>query len=440
MHPPHDHNDCLRNEAYANNLARGIQTNSQPDSIWQIRGYRSLFTSYSISVTGQWFDSIAIMVIFAYVWQSSPIYLGFIPFALALPQVLFSQLVAPLTRRFNKLRIMAFADILTACFTIGLFFSPHPWFALLFLALRSTVNVVHFPIQQELVRQLVPEPLRLKAVTWNGLVSQGAKIIVPFVGGLFLTIVAPQTLLLLNAVAFVISAFILFSIQHLFQDQMKKTLSPSTKPIFKELRAGWTTLFSHPVLVVLFSLLVVGLFCVQFVDSQFPILFRELAPTEPQRLTWVISAIGIGAVTIIFILNKFKQMNHFFAWISLAQALIAVAFIGFSFLQPSSPLFFFLGLGFICGIGTGISITTINYAIQTIPADEDVATIAGISQSLSSLVIIVAPLTGGFLTSILGVQVMFGLSGLFLIISMILPLFLNIKKTSKSPSHPQQIR
>jgi len=257
---------------------------------------------------------------------------------------------------------------------------------------------------------------------------------------LFLTIVAPQTLLLLNAVAFLVSACILFSIQHLFNDHSLQTLSPSTKPIFKELRAGWKTLFSHPVLVVLFSLLVVGLFCVQFVDSQFPILFRELAPTEPQLLTWVISAIGIGAVTIIVILNKFKQMGHFLVWISAAQALIAFSFIGFSFLHPESSTVLFLGLGFICGIGTGISITTINYAIQTIPADDDVATIAGISQSLSSLVIIIAPLAGGFLTSMLGVQVMFGLSGLFLIVSMILPLIFKIKKTSKSPSHPQQIR
>ncbi|WP_144559793.1 MFS transporter [Shouchella miscanthi] len=427
--PPKDRLDQLYQEAETHQLGQQLKREHPPQTIWGIRGYPALFTSYSISVIGQWFDSIALMVLFAYIWQSSPIYLGLIPVALALPQVIFSQFVTSLVKRFQKIRLMVFADCLTACFTIGLFFSPTPWLALILLSLRSTANVVHFPIQQSLVRELVPEHLRLKAVSWNGLVSQGAKIIVPFLGGLFLTVLTPQTLLLLNAAAFLISAAILFSIQHLISPAFMTTLTAfSRTSFFEEWKSGWLALFTHPLLLSLVSLSLIGLFCIQFVDSQFPILFREIAPTNPQHLTLVISAIGFGAVTIITIFNRLKKLTHLLFWISTSLALIALSFIGFSQIQAHHPIILFLVIGFICGIGTGLSITTLNYAIQTIPRDEEVASIASISQSLTSLVVIVAPPTGAVLTQAVGVQTMFALSGIVLIICLSLPALLKGKK------------
>lgn len=266
-------------------------------------------------------------------------------------------------------------------------------------------------------------------MSWNGLVSQGAKIIVPFLGGLFLTVLTPQTLLLLNAAAFLISAAILFSIQHLISPAFMTTLTAfSRTSFFEEWKSGWLALFTHPLLLSLVSLSLIGLFCIQFVDSQFPILFREIAPTNPQHLTLVISAIGFGAVTIITIFNRLKKLTHLLFWISTSLALIALSFIGFSQIQAHHPIILFLVIGFICGIGTGLSITTLNYAIQTIPRDEEVASIASISQSLTSLVVIVAPPTGAVLTQAVGVQTMFALSGIVLIICLSLPALLKGKK------------
>ncbi|RQW18534.1 MFS transporter [Bacillus sp. C1-1] len=424
--PPKDRLDRLYKEAETHQLDKSLKREQHPKTIWGIRGYPALFTSYSISVIGQWFDSIALMVLFAYIWQSSPIYLGLIPVALALPHVLFSQFVTNLLKRFHKIRLMAFADCLTACFTIGLFFSPTPWLALILLSLRSTANVVHYPIQQSLVRELIPEHLRLKAVSWNGLVSQGAKIIVPFLGGLFLTVLAPQTLLLLNAAAFLISAAILFSIQQLVPST-NTTKTYAKTSFYEQWKSGWLALFSYPLLLSLFSLSLIGIFCIQFVDSQFPILFREIS-TDPQSLTIVISAIGFGAVTIMSILNRLKKLTHLLFWISLSLVLIALSFIGFSQIQAHHSAYFLLVLGFICGVGTGLSITTINYAIQTIPRDEEVASIASISQSLTSLVVIVAPPTGAILTQVVGVQTMFALSGIVLIICLSLPVLVKVKQ------------
>lgn len=74
--PPKDRLDQLYQEAETHQLGQQLKREHPPQTIWGIRGYPALFTSYSISVIGQWFDSIALMVLFAYIWQSSPIYLA----------------------------------------------------------------------------------------------------------------------------------------------------------------------------------------------------------------------------------------------------------------------------------------------------------------------------------------------------------------------------
>jgi MFS transporter, DHA3 family, macrolide efflux protein len=54
-------------------------------TIWKNKIFVRLFGSYSISMLGHWFDMVAIMVLFGYVWQADPLLLAFIPIAYALP-------------------------------------------------------------------------------------------------------------------------------------------------------------------------------------------------------------------------------------------------------------------------------------------------------------------------------------------------------------------
>src|SRR5690625_2199811 len=124
-------------------------------SIWKNRTYVMLFSSYAISAFGRFFDMLAVMLMFSYVWQSEPWMIALIPVVYPFPHAFFSQFACVWIDRGKKVRIMLLADLLTAVFTITLIFISNPCVMLGIILVRSGVTVVHFPAQQALVRQVV---------------------------------------------------------------------------------------------------------------------------------------------------------------------------------------------------------------------------------------------------------------------------------------------
>lgn len=416
----------LRKEARLYHLSRQLtQKTERPNSIWEVSGFPKLFASYSISIIGQWFDMVAIMIVFGYIWNADPFLIALIPVAYAAPQALFSQFAGVIAERTNKIKLMAIADLCTVLLTISLFFTATPVAALLILTLRGTVNVIHFPAQQSLIRQLVPDELRLKAVTWTGGINQAAKIFAPFIGGALLTFMNPQSLLLINACAFFISACLLLSMIRQINGAINNepsTTKANQLSFFQQWRIGWKSVLTSPVLLLTISLSLLGFSIIQLVDAQFPVLFRELAPAEPQIVGWVISSIGAGAITIMMILNRLGELKQIGLWLGLALLFIGISFSGIGLLNVHFHLFLPLLFGYIAGIGTGITMVVSNFVIQTTPKPNDVSTVAGIFQTLTSFSVFLAPLLGAALIHALGIQTVFILCGFLLIVVGFLPI------------------
>ena len=151
-------------------------------SIWNNKMYLLLFSSYTISTLGKFFDILAVMLMFSYVWQAEPWLISLNPVAYAVPYALFSQFSGIFVDRGKKVKIILVADLLTAVCTISMMFTFNLWMMLGIIFVRATISTVHFPAQQALVKQVVHEDLLMKAVTLNGTVNQLSKVIGPFVG------------------------------------------------------------------------------------------------------------------------------------------------------------------------------------------------------------------------------------------------------------------
>jgi MFS transporter, DHA3 family, macrolide efflux protein len=85
------------------------------------------------------------------------------------------------------------------------------------------------PAQQGLIKQVVEERLILKAVSYNGTVNQLSKVIGLFIGGSLAAAVSPRLCILINAVAFFVSALIFWRIakhcdRHAHEDGTKEAL------------------------------------------------------------------------------------------------------------------------------------------------------------------------------------------------------------------------
>ncbi|UOQ46874.1 MFS transporter [Gracilibacillus caseinilyticus] len=382
-------------------------------SIWKNKMFLRLFSSYSVSMLGRWFDMVAILILFSYVWEANPFIIALIPVAYALPHAFLSQFSGVLADRFNKVKLMLTADIATAILTLILFFAPNPAIALPVLLLRATVTVIHFPAQQALIKSVVEEKLIVKAVTLNGSVDQLTKIIGPFLGGGLASAFSPKLCILFNAIAYGVSALILVSI-------LKKDLSSIHSNLAQKLsfwqswREGWSTVLNSRILIVsiIFSLL--AFIAIQMVDAQIAVLFREIAPSRPELIGWLMASAGAGAFVMLVMMNRLDKVHSYGFIFGGSVLFIGAGFGGVGFLYVGVPNYIPASCGFIAGLGVGLFSVGSNYVIQKESTSTNIGCVSGIFSSLTSLMVLVAPLAGGMLVSLINVETVFQAVGISL--------------------------
>ena len=152
------------------------------------------------------------------------------------------------------------------------------------------------------------------------------------------------------------------------------------------------------------------------VDAQFVTLFSEVFPNKPGFTGWAISAVGIGSLLMIILLNRLKKISKFGWFFGTGSLLIGVMTCGFGFLLNYNFLALAIVLSFIGGIGNGLTFTAINYLIQSEPPKEAIGRVTSIIDSLMSILFIAGPLIGGLLITQFGVLITFKTIGLGLTI------------------------
>ncbi|MFA1822658.1 MFS transporter [Virgibacillus oceani] len=388
-------------------------------SIWKNRTYVMLFSSYTISTFGRFFDVLAVMLIFSYVWQSEPWVIALIPVVYALPQALFSQFAGVWIDRGKKVRIMLLADLLTAVFTITLIFISNPWVMLGIILVRSGITVVHFPAQQALVRQVVHPDLIIKAVTLNGTVNQLSKIIGPFLGASIAAAFSPRLSFAVYAFALLVSVCILLFVRHVDADESAVTLEGGmveNDSFWKTWGNGWGIILRSKVLLASFSFSLIAFTSIQLVDAQFVVLTRELFPDNPSLLGWLMSAVGLGAVGIILFINRLKGIRRYGWFLGSSIFLIGAGLLAMGMLSPGENIWCIIGPALVIGIGTGIFSVVFSYILQMESPDGKVGQMSGMYNSLTGIFLVLAPIAGGFLVQWFGVFHIFQVIGLVTLI------------------------
>lgn len=353
-----------------------------------------MFTAYSISTLGDWFDMIAIFVLMAYTWHADPFLVGLVPITFALPGILFSSFAGVLADRWRKVPIMMSVSLVSGVLTILLVFVNNIYLVFLILLLRSTVGLFQEPAEQALTRAVVGEDLLLKATSYNQLMNQIAKIGGPILGGVIISFLSAKLCLAINAVSFIASGLILLTlltIRVADKDDQEQQDKQSFHDSWKE---GWKYIYKNK---VIFWTMIIGIsatMVIQLVDSQFAVLFRVIAPNRPSLIGWAMASVGLGAVLSISRLNKLKELNY--GWmIGMGSFLLGVGFAGIGMLEHGFHSLVAVILGIIAGIGNGMWMVTFNFVLQNESPKKMVGRVFGIVNVMMSVVLIIAPLSGG---------------------------------------------
>lgn len=373
-------------------------------SLLKNKVYVRMYSAYATATFGDWFDTLAILVLVGYRWQASPLMLALIPVSIALPGILLGSIAGVAADRLNKLKLMRMCDLLTALLTILVLFAPSMVWLLPLLALRAAISTFNVPAQQSMTRNIVREDQLLQATSLNGIVSQGSKIAGPLLGGLALSVLTPQWCILINACLRGCSYLLLLTVKksEVGQVNLDKCSEEDRVPLRTMWKEGWGFMLRSRLLLntMLFGL--VGAMAIQMIDFQFTSLFRVLAPSNESMLGWLVAAAGSGAVFIIMVMNKMKREIGYGWKLGTGYVLLGISVGGLGLLPPGVSSIPVLALGFVLGLGNGIFIITFNYCLQKETPPHMTGRVFGIQSTILSGVMIGAPLLGGLLVQTAG--------------------------------------
>lgn len=392
-------------------------------SIWRNGNFIKFFSANTLANLGNWFDFVGVLILFRYTWKADPMLIALIPIMYAIPSILLGQFAGVFADRRNKRKILIYSNWFRAVLTLLLVFTTTPWLAFPILFLRNTAGVISLPAQQGLMRNIVDEKNILQAITINGSLFQLVKVIGPLIGGSVAGIFSPNISILLNAIAFMISGILLARIK-VQEIETSVEIEVTQSGFIGSWKEGWQIVLNSKILLASIVFGIFSVLTIQMIDAQIVTLFSEVFPNKPGFTGWAISAIGIGSLFVVILLNKLKKISKFGWFFGTGSLLIGIMTVGFGFLSDYNFIVLTIFLSIIGGIGNGLTFTAVNYIIQTEPPEEAIGRVTGIIDSLMSILFIVGPLLGGLLITHLGVLTAFktiglalsviGMSGIFL--------------------------
>ena len=175
-----------------------------------------------------WFGTLASvcgfqMLMFAQGWLTyeltgSPLYLGYVAVASAVPSIALNLFGGVFADRLDKRKLIFYTQILTATliFTLAfltLFEVVRVWHIIALAFAAGAVNAFDQPARQALYPHLIDRRVIMSAVALNSAVWQGTRIVAPMIAGIIIGLIGTATAIFVAGAGFVIMAIVILTLR-----------------------------------------------------------------------------------------------------------------------------------------------------------------------------------------------------------------------------------
>jgi MFS family permease len=394
-------------------VSKNIIQSSQIFSSFESRNYRFFFTGQSISLLGSWMQTIA-MSWLIYRLTGSKFLLGFVAFTNQIPSFFLSPITGVFTDRFDRRKIMLWAQItymLQALLLTFLVFTNlvQIWHIISLSVLFGLVTAFDTPARHALVVDLIDSPNNLgNAIALNSAMYNGARLIGPAIAGIVIAAVGEGICFLLNSLSYVAIILALYKIQSTKNEQ--KTSENSIKQEFTE---GLKYTFGFiPFRILLLLLAVVSMIGAPF-TTLMPAFAREILNGGSDTYGFLMSATGAGALTGAIYLASRKTVIGMGKIIAMNTILFGLSMLAISF---TKELWISMAISYITGFCVIATVACINTLIQTL-ADENKR---GRVMSFYAMALLgmnpIGSLIAGIMATGIGISYTLSLSGVIIIL------------------------
>lgn len=383
----------------------------------------------TVSGIGNWITMMAVfaMVVFnreGTIVQSSAIFLaGLVPTLIASP------IAGWLSDRYDRKRLMIISEILSGIVTTVLIFTQSLSLIYLTLALQAITISIMAPARQAAVPDLVEKTQLSQANAFLQQLSGLTKIFAPMFAGMLLTVLTPNSAIILDILSFFISALLLSTLPALRPHRLSKVeQEQSTKD-----NGVLSVLRNSTSLRLLFLSMFIGIFVIIGFDVLSPIFIRDVLAGNEQFFGLAIGSIGLGTVIASLVLmlrkNKRDPWKDFSTGLLLLTIIPAIMGLTMNLKNLQIAEFIILIACLIGGVGNGFITIQVSTLLQLITPPNLLGRISGVFQATA-----VSGQLGGLLLTPLLIPVLISMQHYFYIsaaVILLLFVFVTINYHSK---------
>ncbi|MCI0477541.1 MAG: MFS transporter [Anaerolineales bacterium] len=360
------------------------------------RNYRLWFFGQLTSLSGTWMQNVA-QPWLVYDLTKSPLYLGIVSFASAIPTLTFSLWAGVIIDRTPKRRIMLITQIAMMCTAFFLAADVflgwvQPWHIVILALINGTAQAFDAPTRQSFTIEMVGREDLMNAIALNSAMFNSARILGPTIAGIVLALVGPAGCFFLNGISFlaVIGALLMMEMPRFIP-------KPRTDSPLMQLREGLSYIRHHETIRSLITLAAVSNLFAMGYSALIPAFARdvfdprnEIASAQnalafsPMLQTWVgafgqnlarseirqsllMTFVGMGALAGALVLAALGNFQRKGMLLTAGNLFFPMMVLCLAF---SQSFFLALFILFLAGLGFMVQNGTVNTLIQMIVPDE----------------------------------------------------------------------
>ena len=300
----------------------------EPGSLWSYKGYRFFWFSNSIFVLGASAFPIALAVAVLDAGGTATS-LGLILGARILSGVVFAPFAGVWADRLPRRNVMIGADLFRSALVVSMIFFSAPSMPHILLGLAvffmGVGDAFGAAAAGAIIPSLVPDEKLPAANVARNIVTKGASIVGPGIGGASVLLIGARLTFIFTAVAFALGTYFLSKIQEDINGKEREQ-----EPFMVELREGLRTVRDIPWIGAMILMVSVQLMVVLAAETVLlPVISRrEFDSNAPFAMAAVAFSVGSIVSALICVKVKVKHEGYvsIFVWMFIIIAPLALAF------------------------------------------------------------------------------------------------------------------
>jgi MFS family permease len=345
------------------------------------RNFRYLWWGNVVSLLGDWFNLIASAALVTELTNSG-VAISYLFLVRFLPQFLFSPLAGVIADRYDRRKIMIASDLLRAVTVLGFLLirsADQLWLFYLLTAIQFMLSALFVPARSAALANVVEQKdlvtaNALDSFTWSTMLALGA-----FLGGVIASLFGNQTAFVIDALTFVLSAWLISGMLLPKRERMAVLQSGSWLEFVEGLRYLWLV----PVLLVISLVKAAGssvygainVLEISYANQVYPLSNTTLGQwlsiddggTATLGLIYVVSGLGTGLGPLLMRRWLGDATKRLLIGISIGFLFTAIGIIMLGLVTTLSA---FLISTFIRTIGTGTVWVFSSALLQTLTPDK----------------------------------------------------------------------